>query len=220
MATQTEENYIKAIYKIQEREHKSVSTNAISRAMQTTAASVTDMLKRLSQQGLVNYEKYKGVSLTEGGKTLATQLIRKHRLWEVFLVEKLGFKWDEVHEIAEEMEHINSDELTNRLEAYLKFPRYDPHGDPIPSAEGKITLRKQMPLIDQKEDTPSVVVGVREHSDPFLRHLNDLGIGIDTELTILEKMEYDKSMKLQLREKSVLLSAQVARNILVKSREL
>jgi DtxR family Mn-dependent transcriptional regulator len=216
MASQTEENYIKAIYKVAERENKAVSTNAISQAMQTTAASVTDMLKRLAASGLINYEKYRGVTLTEKGRNLATQLIRKHRLWETFLYDKLGFQWDEVHEIAEQLEHIRSEELVRRLDDHLGNPKFDPHGDPIPNEDGKFTLRKQAVLQEQKPGTRVVVVGVREHSNTFLQHLSTLGIGIDTELNVLDLRDYDHSMRLAIGDDEVMVSAQVARNIYVR----
>ena len=142
----TEENYLKAIYKISERNNNLASTSAISAELNTTAASVTDMLKKLSNKALINYQKYRGVSLTKEGGSLATALIRKHRLWEVFLVDKLHFSWDEVHDIAEELEHINSAALIERLDAFLEYPKFDPHGEPIPNKDGKIMLRRQLPL--------------------------------------------------------------------------
>jgi DtxR family Mn-dependent transcriptional regulator len=144
--SQTEENYLKAIFKISEQQDAPASTNAISQAIRISAASVTDMLKRLAEKDLIHYEKYKGVILTPAGNRLATRLIRKHRLWEVFLVEKLHFSWDKVHEIAEQLEHIRSPELVERLDQFLGNPKYDPHGDPIPDAEGKFTHRQQVSL--------------------------------------------------------------------------
>jgi DtxR family Mn-dependent transcriptional regulator len=135
----TEENYLKAIYKLQEKQDSEVSTNEISKEMNTKAASVTDMLKRLSEKSLIHYQKYQGVSLTDAGSKVAVNIIRKHRLWETFLVNKLKFKWDEVHDIAEQMEHIESDELIEKLNDYLGAPQYDPHGDPIPSKKGVFT---------------------------------------------------------------------------------
>lgn len=213
----TVENYLKAIYKISEREHKAASTSAISKEMQTSAASVTDMLKRLSEKELINYEKYKGVSLTKSGKEIATQLIRKHRLWESFLVEKLDFKWEEVHDIAEELEHIQSEELINRLDAFLSFPKFDPHGDPIPNKEGRITLRRQMPLSDASLHSSHTLVGVFEHSTPFLEYLNEIGIQIGSNIEVLEKVRFDNSMKVNINNKNTAtLSYQVASNLFVK----
>ena len=146
MITHAEENYLKAIFTIAEKEAGPALTNAIATLMQTSAASVTDMLKRLSDKQLISYEKYRGVQLTQEGNRVATVLIRKHRLWEVFLVDKLGFAWDEVHELAEQLEHVQGDELVSRLDQFLGRPRFDPHGDPIPDAEGRWTYRKQAPL--------------------------------------------------------------------------
>ena len=213
----TEENYLKAIFKLSEKNNQSVSTNFISREMKTSAASVTDMLKRLSEKGLLLYAKYRGVTLTEIGSKISTSLIRKHRLWEVFLVEKLDFKWDEVHEVAEQLEHINSDQLIDRLDQFLNHPKFDPHGDPIPSADGKFTLRAQQRLTEIQLGTPAIVVGVKEHSVSFLRHLDDLKINLGCQLEIIEKFDYDDSIKIKVEDHIHMLSAKVARNIYVKS---
>ena len=138
----TEENYLKEIFKLMEQQGTDVSTNSIAEKLGTKAASVSDMLKKLSDKKLINYQKYQGVSLSPKGKKVALGIIRNHRLWEVFLVEKLNFKWDEVHEMAEELEHINSKEMVQRLDKYLGFPKFDPHGDPIPDGNGKIGTQK------------------------------------------------------------------------------
>src|SRR3954471_19141026 len=141
----SKENYLKAIFHLQQ-DNQSVSTNALAESLQTRPASVTDMLKKLKEQRLLQYEKYKGVKLTHEGRKVAILIIRKHRLWEYFLVEKLGFGWEEVHEIAEELEHISSKKLIDRLDEYLNFPQTDPHGDPIPDIDGKIAASKQINL--------------------------------------------------------------------------
>lgn len=138
MNSLTEENYIKAIYKLCEKSADAVSTNAIAEKMHTKAASVSDMLKKLSKKKLINYRKYQGVTLTAKGEKLALAIVRKHRLWELFLVQKLNFKWDEVHDIAEQLEHIQSDELVKRIDKFLDHPKFDPHGDPIPDVNGKL----------------------------------------------------------------------------------
>jgi len=132
----TEENYLKVIHRLSEATSEDISTNAVAELMQTKAASVTDMLRKLADKGWVNYQKYQGVRLSPAGEKIALSIVRKHRLWEVFLVDKMGFNWDEVHEIAEQLEHIESDELVQKLDAYLGFPKTDPHGDPIPNKEG------------------------------------------------------------------------------------
>ena len=216
MTTRAEENYLKAVLKIADREKNAVSTNAISKEMRTTAASVTDMLKRLSEKGLLNYEKYHGVSLTESGRKLAIQLVRKHRLWEAFLVERLQFGWDEVHDLAEELEHINSETLVNRLDDYLGNPKFDPHGDPIPNVDGKFTLRHQVPLTELNAGQYARIVGVREHSTAFLNHLDEVGIAINSQLLVLEKFDYDNSLRIDLQGKQMVVSHKVGRNIFVK----
>lgn len=217
MLSQAEENYLKAIFKITERQNKSASTNKIAEHVNTSAASVTDMVQKLAVKNLINYEKYKGASLSETGNKLATQLIRKHRLWEVFLCDKLKFPWEEVHDIAEELEHINSAALINRLDNFLGNPRFDPHGDPIPNAEGKFMLRNQSTINTLQTGQRCVLVGVSEHSVPFLQHLNSLKIKLGTSFKILNKLEFDKSIRLEIDNgNEVTLSQSVANNLLVK----
>jgi DtxR family Mn-dependent transcriptional regulator len=212
----TEENYLKAIFKISEKEDKPASTNAISGEMQTSAASVTDMIKRLSEKDLINYERYKGVTLTDTGNKLATHLIRKHRLWEVFLVDKLCFSWDEVHEIAEQLEHIQSIELVERLDQFLGNPRFDPHGDPIPDAEGNFAFRKQVPLNELDSGESGVIVGVQDHSTSFLQYLDHLSLVLGTEIKVIEKFEYDESMKIMLKGDAMILSKKVNQNLFIQ----
>ena len=215
--SQTEENYLKAIYKISEREEKAASTNAISVEINISAASVTDMLKRLAEKDLVLYKKHKGAVLSKVGTKIAMGLIRRHRLWEVFLVEKLRFSWDEVHEIAEQLEHIHSPTLVERLDEYLGSPKFDPHGDPIPDAEGNFAFRKQVLLTELKIGEKGVIVGVNEHSSPFLQYLDKLSLVLGTTILIIEKFEYDESIKILInQEKEQLLSNKVCQNLFVK----
>ncbi len=216
MTTKAEENYIKAIYKIGDRDRREVATNSIARHMNTSAASVTDMIKRLSDKKLVNYVKYHGVTLTGTGRALATDLVRKHRLWETFLVEKLNFKWNEVHNLAEELEHINSTELIDRLDALLEFPRFDPHGDPIPSTKGKFTLRNQILLQELQIGVRATVVGVREQNDSFLAHLDYMGLSLFSKIRVLEKFNYDNSILIEIEGIHHTISAKVTSNIYVK----
>jgi len=212
-----EENYLKAIFKISERSQKSASTNAIAKHLETSAASVTDMVKRLSEKKFINYEKYKGVTLTNEGSKLATQLIRKHRLWEVFLVKKLRFTWDQVHDIAEQLEHIQSNELILRLDAFLDYPKFDPHGDPIPNSDGKFTIRNQTPLSEMHKGQTGSLVGVREHHSDFLLYLNTQNIKLGTIISIVESIPYDKSMRVELDNKrEILITHLVAQNLLIK----
>jgi len=213
----TEENYLKAIYKIAERENKAASTNTIAKYIGTAPASVTDMLKRLASKQLINYERYRGVTLTILGGREATQLIRRHRLWEVFLASKLRFSWESVHDIAEELEHIKSDELVNRLDGFLDYPKFDPHGDPIPNAQGKFTIRNQLPLIDLLPGNKAMLLGVREHETSFLKYLNELNIRLGTEFTIKSLNHFDRSMNVLIdHTRETLLSEKVSQILLVK----
>lgn len=216
MTTKAEENYLKAIFKIAERDGKSASTNAIAAEIQTSAASVTDMIKRLAEKGLVNYARYRGVTLSETGKNLATNLVRKHRLWESFLVNKLGFNWSEVHDIAEELEHIKSDALIDKLDSYLGHPKFDPHGDPIPSRDGKFTLRTQVAISELEKLQKGEVVAVRENNDAFLRHLEELGLIIGQVIDIVDSYPYDASVRVRLGESEFTISEKVAKNVYVR----
>ncbi|MEZ4722126.1 MAG: metal-dependent transcriptional regulator [Flavobacteriales bacterium] len=216
MATYTAENYLKTIFQLSLKTKDGVSTNAISEALGTKAATVTDMLKKLNTQDLINYKKYQGVTLTSGGKAIAVNTIRKHRLWEVFLVEKLEFRWDEVHEIAEDLEHIQSTELTDRLDTYLGNPKFDPHGDPIPDKEGNIHRLDQVALTEIKSGESGIVTGVKDSSKEFLQFLDAQGITLGNKLTVNEVFEYDKSRTVKMNEKSLSLSQQVCKNLFVK----
>lgn len=212
----TEENYLKAIYHLSSENKTEVSTNAIAEVTNTKAASVTDMLKKLSDKKLINYIKYQGVTLTETGTKAAVNIIRKHRLWEVFLVEKLGFKWDEVHDIAEELEHINSTPLIDRLDDFLGNPATDPHGDPIPDRTGNFLAKKLVKISEMKQGRGGTISGVNEHSSMFLKHLEKLGLTLGTKINVSELVEFDGSIILSVDGlKEVTISREVAKNILV-----
>ena len=211
------ENYLKAIYKISERENGAVSTSSLAKELETSAASVTDMLRKLSEKKLIEYKKYKGARMTDLGNKMATALIRNHRLWEYFLVEKLHFGWEEVHEIAEELEHIKSEKLINRLDEYLDYPKFDPHGDPIPSKEGKITMRRQVALDSMREGEAGLVVRVQEHTKPFLAYLRERKIALGTRIQKLSATAYDGSINAEVNhEYMVTISQKAAQNILLK----
>lgn len=214
--TYAEENYLKAILRLSKPHDVTVSTNAIASHLETSAASVTDMLKKLADKELITYQKYKGAQLTDIGNKIATTLVRKHRLWEVFLVQSLGMTWDEVHEIAEELEHIQSEQLIERLDAFLGFPKYDPHGDPIPNAQGKYTLRSQVPLTELKPGQEGLVIGVRDADSLFLRHLNDKGITIGKKAKLIDHDAYDQTVRLAIEDREMSLTGKVAQNILIK----
>ena len=214
----TEENYLKSIYKLSERVDSKITTNAIAELLKTKAASVTDMVQKLSDKKLLKYEKYKGVSLTEKGRLVAVETVRKHRLWEVFLFEKLQFGWDEVHDIAEQLEHINSEVLTNKLDDFLGNPSHDPHGDPIPTRNGEIKKSNLILLCDAKLKQKLIMSGVADHSASFLQHLNKIAITLGSKLELIDKNEYDGSIEIKVvADKNLHLSKEVAKNILVKT---
>ena len=215
--TQSEENYIKAIYYLHKVLNKPVGTNDLASRMDTKASSVTDMVRRLSEKSLIIYEKYKGCELTESGKTVALKTIRKHRLWETFLVEKLSFGWEEVHEIAEQLEHIQSVKLTNKLDEFLDFPKFDPHGDPIPDQNGAIAQREETyKLIDLDIDIPALVIGVADNSASFLKFLDKHGIQLGAEVKVKDRFEFDHSIEVLLNGKELNLSAEASSKITVQ----
>jgi len=213
----TEENYLKIIHNLSGPEGAEVSTNALAEGTATRAASVTDMLKKLAEKDLIHYKKYQGVTLTPTGEKLALKIIRKHRLWEVFLVETLGFGWDEVHDIAEELEHIPSDRLVERLAAFLGNPQFDPHGDPIPDAKGNMPAADYLKLSEVEEGDKVLMMGVLEHTTPFLQHLDRSGLMLGCEMEIKEVNDYDKSALVQIDGvKTLFISQEVSKNLLVQ----
>lgn len=212
-----EENYIKAIWHLQQSD-SNVTTNELAAELSTKPASVTDMLKRLKEKKLLNYEPYYGVKLNTEGKKLALNIIRKHRLWEYFLVEKLKFNWDEVHAIAEELEHVSSPELVKRLDDFLGNPRFDPHGDPIPDHSGKMESINQISLHELKEHTAAIVTGVGDQSSSLLELLNRKNINIGTKLEIKQRNSFDASVEIKLRNQPLItISEQLAKKIFVKT---
>tara|TARA_R110002050_G_scaffold77636_15_gene165724 strand:+ start:5310 stop:5966 length:657 start_codon:yes stop_codon:yes gene_type:complete len=216
MITLTEENYIKAIYHLGSNGEKTVNTNAIAEVMQTKASSVTDMIKKLSEKNYADYKKYQGVTLTKEGRFVATNIIRKHRLWEVFLVEKLNFSWDEVHEVAEHLEHIKSEKLINQLDAFLEFPKYDPHGDPIPDKEGNFQHIEKITLAKAEVGSVYKCVGVDDTSSSFLKYLDSNKIALGTIITVKHKEPYDNSIKIEIESSEIVVSQNVAKNLYLK----
>jgi len=216
MITLTEENYIKAIYHLSSNGTENVNTNAIAEAMSTKASSATDMIKKLSEKNYADYKKYQGVTLTEKGKRVAVNIIRKHRLWEVFLVEKLNFTWDEVHEVAEHLEHIKSDKLIDELDAFLEHPTHDPHGDPIPDKDGNFQHIDKIVLAKANIGVAYKCVGVDDTSTAFLQYLDSNGIALGTMITVIHKEPYDNSVKIQLKDTEIVVSQSVAKNLYLK----
>lgn len=213
----SEENYLKAIFHLEKKYTGGVSTNALAEEMETKASSVTDMVKKLSDKKLVNYRKYQGVQLSDSGKKTAVEVIRKHRLWEVFLVEKLNFNWDEVHDIAEQLEHIRSEKLINRLDKFLDHPKRDPHGDPIPDSHGNFRIANKMLLADLDEGQMGICVGVKDSSTEFLRYLDKNEITLGKSIEILQREEYDGSLLIRINGNDLRVSKSISNNLFVKT---
>ncbi|MFT4152442.1 metal-dependent transcriptional regulator [Parafilimonas sp.] len=210
-----EENYIKSIYHLQQ-EGGEVSTNALAGHLNTKAASVTDMLKKLQAKHLLNYLPYKGFKLSREGSKAALIIIRRHRLWEFFLVDKLHFNWEEVHEVAEELEHVRSKKLVDKLDEFLDYPKFDPHGDPIPDSNGKIDELKQLPLANLPLNKRAVITSVLNQSNELLAFLSSRNIAIGTVLEVKHKLPFDNSVEIKFRNRqSINISEQVAKAIQV-----
>lgn len=210
----SEENYIKAIYHLED--DGPVNTNQLAAELKTRPASVTDMMKKLRSKKLVNYQAYKGFRLTAEGKKLALLIIRRHRLWEFFLAEKLRFSWDEVHEVAEDLEHVSSHKLIDKLDEFLGFPRFDPHGDPIPDAQGRIETSKQVCLTDLATGKSGIVCYVSDQSSEMLELLGHKNIGMGTRIEVKKRFQFDQSMEIKVKQHTDTISEQLAKNIFVK----
>jgi DtxR family Mn-dependent transcriptional regulator len=215
--TFSEENYLKTIYHLSALSESGVSTNAIAEKMETKASSVTDMLKKLSEKDFIVYKKYQGVSLTEKGMLSAKMIVRKHRLWEVFLVDKLSFSWDEVHDVAEQLEHIKSEKLINKLDEFLGFPTEDPHGDPIPDAKGRIVNVEKQLLSELHEGHAGICVGVKDTSSEFLKYLDKNGIALGSRIEVISKETFDLSLKIRVDGNELPVSHKIAGNLFVKT---
>lgn len=215
MNTLAEENYLKSIYHLSINAGN-VSTNQIAASLNTKASSVTDMLKKLADKALINYTKYQGVNLTPSGEKIAVNIIRKHRLWEYFLVEKLKFKWDQVHDMAEEMEHISSAELIDRLDEFMNYPQHDPHGEPIPDCNGRFTTSELKPISALSINDCGTISGVRDHSSSFLQYFEKQQLTLGKKISIIEIVEFDHSMIIQMEnKKQIHISREAANNLLI-----
>lgn len=211
-----EQNYIKTIYHLSEAGTKDVSTNAIADALKTKPASVSDMIAKLANKKALNYQKYQGVNLSDSGKKEALRVIRKHRLWEVFLVDKLKFNWDEVHEVAEQLEHVESPLLVRRLDEFLGYPKYDPHGDPIPDESGEFKAKPQVPLTTLSPQSSAIIVAVNDTSSLFLQYLDKIGAYLGAKVKVISREEFDGSMEVLIdNKKTVFISESAAGNLLV-----
>ena len=211
----SEENYIKSIYHLQQQ-NDLVNTNTLAAELRSKAASVTDMLKKLHQKKLVQYQPYKGFKLNEKGSKIALGIVRRHRLWEYFLAEKLGMDWDKVHMIAEDLEHVSSDELVQRLDDFLGNPKFDPHGDPIPDSSGKMEILNQVRLCDLPAKKIAVVCSVSNQSSQMLEMLKHYNIGIGSKLKLIKHFDFDGSIEIRRNQQEpCIISKEVAKNIFV-----
>tara|TARA_B100000073_G_scaffold99498_1_gene79163 strand:+ start:499 stop:1155 length:657 start_codon:yes stop_codon:yes gene_type:complete len=216
MLSKSVENYLKAIFSIIKNDNETISTNDIAKKLDTKPSSVTDMIKKLTHKKLVTYKKYKGIKLTKKGDEIAKKIVRKHRLWETFLVEKLKFNWDEVHEIAEQLEHIKSEKLTKSLDKYLSYPKFDPHGDPIPDDKGRFPKSNTIQLNILKKGEQGLVMGVLQDNPTFLQFLEKINIKIGKLIKINEIVEFDKSLEIKIDDTKYYISLEVAKNILIR----
>jgi DtxR family Mn-dependent transcriptional regulator len=216
MNSQSEEDYLKALYHL-EMDFDSVSTNSIADYLDMKPSSVTDMLKKLAEKKFINYQKYKGTSLTKKGKLIALSIIRKHRLWETFLVEKLGFGWDQVHTIAEQLEHIKSDELIENLDNFLGNPKYDPHGDPIPSKDGNIEKMNQKILVELKASQKGIITGVKKGTASLLNYLDKEKVKLGDSIKVIEILEFDGTYIVEINKRKLTFSEKICQNLLLET---
>jgi len=219
MFTFSEENYLKTIYHLSLQSEKGVSTNAIAKKIDTKASSVTDMIKKLAEKKVLVYKKYQGVTLTADGKKRAALIVRKHRLWEVFLVEKLNFNWDEVHDVAEQLEHIKSQKLIDEIDALLGFPTVDPHGDLIPDKEGNLHPTKKRLLSSFEKNERGICIGVYDSSSVFLQFLDKQGIALGKKITVIEKEPFDDSITIKIDNREMRISKKIATNLYLETDE-
>jgi DtxR family Mn-dependent transcriptional regulator len=217
MFTLSEENYLKSIFHLQAVSGKGINTNSIAKKLDTKPSSVTDMIKKLAEKKVLVYKKYQGVTLTNLGEKAATSIVRKHRLWEVFLVDKLNFSWDEVHDVAEQLEHIKSPKLINELDAFLGFPKKDPHGDPIPDKEGKFQKIEKQLLSTLEVNQFGICVGVSDSSSEFLKYLDNNNISLGKKIEVLSKEPFDGSLTILINTKKITISKKISNNIYIQS---
>lgn len=210
----TVEDYLRSVYRLEVRDNR-VSNAALARELGISSAAVTEMLRRLSDQGLLQYQKYQEPRLTSAGRTIAMSITRRHRLWEVFLIQNLGFAWDEVHEIADELEHVSSDILIERLDGFLGHPTHDPHGDPIPTSDGTMPTFSLLPISDLKPGEEGIVERVSDEFPELLRYATSLGLSIRTRVRVLERIEFDSSTRLLANGRESMVSEKLARSVFV-----
>jgi DtxR family Mn-dependent transcriptional regulator len=221
MLSFTEENYIKALFQLtlENGSKKEAGTNELAQHLNLKPATVNDMLKKLKEKKLIHYERYGKSSLTKEGKKIAVDIVRKHRLWETFLFEKLGFSWDEVHEVAEQLEHIQSKKLIDKLDQYLNYPAIDPHGDSIPNAKGEILTLSKKTLLEEEVGHQCKVVGVKDNSPTFLQYADRIGISLNQLVKVKAKQAYDDLIEIEVNGKKSSISPKFAENIIIVCNE-
>lgn len=219
MLSIAEENYIKQLLSLSlDRDAKEgIGTNELAVSLSVKPSTVNDMLKKLRQKELIDYEKYGKIQLTNSGRKIGMDILRKHRLWETFLYQKLDFTWDEVHEVAEQLEHIQSIKLIEKLDKFLEFPEFDPHGDPIPTADGEIKVLSKLVLSDAEIGKTYRMVAVKDNSAVFLNYVMELGLGINNKIEIVSKQDFDESMEIKIKEETVRVSKKFSQNIYILS---
>lgn len=215
MNSLTEENYLKAIFHLIDSENQ-VTVNELSKFLHIKMPSVNSMMKKFADKNWVIYETYKPIKVTDFGRKEAAIIVRKHRLTEMFLVEKMGFGWENVHEIAEQLEHVHSDEFFDKMDEILNYPKVDPHGEPIPDKEGIIINQNLKKLSECKEGDNVILTSVTISTDDFLNYLNQRNLSLGTEILIKKIEKYDASMTIEFLSKEVILSKMVCEKLLVK----
>lgn len=217
MVSQTEENYLKALFHLTHETdgQTEAGTKELADYLEVKSASANDMLKKLKEKEYVSYEKYGKITLTKKGKDIAIEIVRKHRLWETFLYEKMNFTWDEVHEVAEQLEHIKSQKLVEQLERFLEFPKIDPHGDPIPNAEGKIKKVDRKSLSEISVGSVCRLIAVKDGSVAFLQYVTKLGLDLSSKIKVVNRQEFDGSMEIEINNQRFNVSQKFGKNLFV-----
>ncbi|MDI1235731.1 MAG: metal-dependent transcriptional regulator [bacterium] len=214
MLSQTEENYLKALFHLTS-EKSEVGTNELAATLNVKPATVNDMLKRLKEKKLINYEKYGKISLITLGRKQALEVIRKHRLWETFLYEKLEFTWDEVHEVAEQLEHIHSPKLIEKLDKFLNFPEVDPHGDAIPNSKGELKVQVRKTLAQVAVGKTCKIIAVKDNSASFLQYVVKVGLGLSSKIKVISRQEFDEITEIEVNGKKSIVSKKFTENIFI-----
>jgi DtxR family Mn-dependent transcriptional regulator len=217
MSTISKENYLKAIYNYKNSEGETATTSNLAKDLEVSNAAISDMAKKLSDSGLITYEKYKGMELTSKGERIALNVIRRHRLWELFLMKVLELNWSDIHDEAERLEHHTSESLIDKIDEYLNYPEFDPHGHPIPKKNGMFPKSPKIILLSNAElNRNYIFVRVNDRKSELISFLTNLGITLNTNLTVLEKFNFDESIVVRINDRKISLSKKVSENMYVQ----